>query len=58
MDVLAERLDAKLCEWKQATATEVRERVMEIIDLADSGVLDVIQSRSVEQEVLDVLDEP
>ena len=58
MDVLAERLDAKLREWKQATAAEVRERVMEIIDLADSGVLDIMQSRSVEQEVLDILDEP
>ena len=58
MDVLAERLDAKLYEWKQATAAEVRERVMEIIDLADSGVLDIMQSRSIEQEVLNLLDEP
>ena len=58
MDVIAERLDAKLREWKPDTAAEVRERVMEIIDLADLDVLDIMQSRSVEQEVLNLLDEP
>ena len=31
---------------------------MEIIDLADHDVLDIMQSRSVEQEVLNLLDEP
>ena len=58
MDVLAEKLDAKLREWQPNTAAEVRERVAEIIDLADYDVLDIIQSRSVEQEVLNLLDEP
>jgi len=58
MDVLAERLDAKLRKWKQNTADEVRERVSEIIDLADYDALDIMQSRSVEQEVLNLLDEP
>ena len=58
MDVLAERLDAKLREWKPNTVAEVRERVSEIIDLADQDVLDIMQSRFVEQEVLDLLDEP
>ncbi len=58
MDVLAERLDAKLREWKPNTAAEVRERVAEIIDLADYDTLDIMQSRSVEQEVLNLLDEP
>ncbi|OGB99110.1 hypothetical protein A2V82_00180 [candidate division KSB1 bacterium RBG_16_48_16] len=58
MDVLAEKLDAKLREWKPNTATEVRQRITEIIDLADQDVLDIMQSRSVEQEVLDLLDEP
>ena len=57
MDVLAEKLDAKLREWQPNTAAEVRERVAEIIDLADYDVLDIIQSRSVEQEVLNLLDE-
>ena len=58
MDVLAERLDAKLREWKPDTAEQVRQRVAEIIDLADQDALDVMRSRAVEQEVLDLLDEP
>ena len=58
MDVLAEKLDAKLREWKPNTVAEVRGRVAEIIDLADHDVLDIMQSRSVEQEVLNLLDEP
>ena len=32
-------------------------RFAEIIDLADYDVLDIMQSRSVEQEVLNLLDE-
>ncbi len=58
MDVLAERLDAKLREWEPNIAAEVRERISEIIDLADRDALDIIRSRAVEQEVLDLLDEP
>lgn len=58
MDVLAETLDAKLREWQPNTVAEVRERVAEIIDLADRDMLDIMQSRSVEQEVLDLIDEP
>ena len=57
MDMLAEILDAKLREWKPNTAVLVREWVAEIIDLADSDVLEIMQSRSVEQEVLDLLNE-
>ena len=57
MDVLAERLDAKLREWEPNTVAEVRRRVSEIIDLADQDVLDIMQSRSVEQEVLNLLDD-
>jgi len=56
MDVLAERLDTKLREWKPDTAEQVRRWVAEIIDLADQDALDVMQSRAVEQEVLDLLD--
>ena len=40
---------------------QVRERVAEVIDLAGHDVLDVLdllRSRAVEQEVLDLLDEP
>ena len=58
MDVLAQRLDAKLREWKPEIAEQVRQRVAEIIESADQNVLDVIRSRAVEQEVLDLLDEP
>ena len=58
MDVLAERLDAKLREWEPNIAAEVRARILEIIDLADQDALDIMRSRAVEQEVLDLLDEP
>jgi hypothetical protein len=58
MDVLAERLDTKLREWEPDTAQQVRQRVAEIIDLADQDALDVMRSRAVEQEGLDLLDEP
>jgi len=58
MDVLAERLDQKLREWSPETADQVRNQVVEIIELADQGLLDLVRSRKVEQEVLDLLDEP
>lgn len=58
MDALAERLDARLQQRKRDTAEQVRQRVAEIIDLADQDALDVSRSRAVEQEVLDLLDEP
>ena len=58
MDTLAERLDKKLGEWSLETAEQVRSQVVELIDLADQGLLDVVRSRKMEQEVLDLLDEP
>lgn len=58
MDMLVERLDEKLREWEPSTAAEVRQRVSELIDLADEGLLEIMRSRAVEQEVLDILDEP
>jgi hypothetical protein len=57
-DALAEKLDAKLREWRPETAAQVRQRVAEVIDLADHDVLDLMRSRAAEQEVLDLLDEP
>ena len=45
MDALMETLDAKLREWKQETASQVRERVAGIITLADEDVLDLMRSR-------------
>jgi hypothetical protein len=58
MDALAERLDKKLRLWKPETAAEVRLRIAEVIELADDDVLDLMRSRALEQEVLDILDEP
>ncbi len=57
MDVLAEKLDMKLHEWKPFVAKEVRRQVAEIIELADRDALDIMRSRFIEQEVLDLLDE-
>ncbi len=57
MDGLAEELDTKLLTWKPQTATQVRERVAEIIELADDELLEMMRSRTLEQEVLDLLDE-
>jgi len=58
VDALIETLDAKLRQWKPETAAQVRERVSEIISLADQDVLDLLRSRAVEQEILDILDDP
>jgi len=58
VDALAEKLDARLREWKPETAAEARERIMELIELADQDLLDVARSSAAEQEVLDLLDEP
>ena len=58
MDALAERLDQRLRQWKPDTAAEARERITEVIELADHDILDIARSRAAEQEVLDLLDEP
>ena len=42
MDALAEKLDTKLRTWQPETAAQVRQRVAEVIDLADEDVLDVL----------------
>ncbi len=39
MDMLVERLDVELREWHPNIAAEVRERISEIIDLADEGLV-------------------
>ena len=58
MDTLIEQLDTKLRQWNANTAQEVRQRVAEIMDLADHDSLDIGRSRQVEQNVPDMLDEP
>jgi hypothetical protein len=58
VDTLVEQLDEKLRAWRPEIAAVVRQRILEIIDLADQDALDLMRSRAVEQEVLDLLDEP
>ena len=58
MDTLVEQLDAKFRVWQPDTADQVRQRIWEIIEMADRDALDVLRSRTVEQEVLDALDKP
>ena len=58
MDTLLEKLDMPLREWRPETATQVRQVLAELIDLADYDVLDLLRSRVVEQEVLRLIDEP
>ena len=58
MDTLAEKLDARLRAWKPETAAQARERITEVIELADHDLLDIARSRVAEQGVLDLLDEP
>jgi hypothetical protein len=56
MDALTERLGIKLQEWKPEISDRVRQYISEIIDLADRDVLDLLPSRTVEQDVLDLID--
>ena len=58
MEAIAETLETKLHQWKPETSQKVRALVAEIIALADEDALDLGRSRSVEQEVLDLLDAP
>lgn len=57
MSNLAMELDEKLKHWDPATCQQVENLVSEIIELADSDALDLMRSRTVEQEVLDLLDD-
>jgi hypothetical protein len=58
MDTLVEQLDEKFRVWQPEMANQVRQRIAEIIEMADRDALDMLRSRAVEQEVLDALDEP
>ena len=57
MSNLAMELDEKLKRWDQSTCQQVESLVIQIIELADHDSLDLLRSRSVEQEVLDLLDD-
>jgi hypothetical protein len=54
VDALAKRFR----RWKPDTAAVARERITELIELADLDILDIARSRAAEQEVLDLLDKP
>ncbi|MBG1258335.1 hypothetical protein [Nostoc commune] len=58
MDALVQELDTKLRQWEPDIAEQVRQCLAEIIELADRDALDILRSRVVEQEVLDLIDEP
>lgn len=58
MDALVQELDIKLGQWKPDIVEQVRQCLVEIIELADQDALDILRSRVVEQEVLDLIDEP
>ena len=58
MEALVKQLDAKLRKWQPEMADQVRQCITEIIELADQNALDVLRSRVLEQEVLDIIDAP
>ena len=55
---LVQQLAEKLDQWEPEVSRKVESLVAEIMDLADAGALELLRSRAVEQEVLDLLDEP
>jgi hypothetical protein len=56
-DNLVEELDARFRAWQPEIADQVRQHIHEIIELADHDGLDLLRSRTIEQEVMDSLDE-
>ncbi len=57
MTEIAQKLDLKLTQWPRERAKKVEKLVAEIIELADCDALDLVRSREIEQEVLDIIDE-
>jgi hypothetical protein len=55
MDNVVETLNLKLSQWTPGVAEQVKRYVLEIMELADG--LDILRSRQVEQDVLDLIDE-
>lgn len=52
MDALATKIDAKLRTGNQETDAEVRERILEVIELPESVVLDLLRSRASDKTYL------
>jgi hypothetical protein len=57
MDALVQELDNKLRQWQPDIVQQVRQCLIEIIELADQDALDLLRSRVVEHEVLMLIDE-
>jgi len=57
MTAIAQELDQKLATWQPDKTAEVERMVKDIIHWADTDALELMRSRRVEQEVLDLLDE-
>lgn len=58
MPSVAQKLAERFDEWEPELALRVETLVGEIIELADLDLLDLGRTRRIEQEVLDLLDEP
>lgn len=58
MPSVAQKLAERFDEWEPELALRVEGLVGEIIELADLDLLDLGRTRRIEQEVLDLLDEP
>jgi hypothetical protein len=58
VDILVQQLDTKLHQWQPDIAEQVRQYIVKIIEMTDQDTLDILRSRVVEQEVLDLIDEP
>ncbi|WP_178381578.1 hypothetical protein [[Phormidium ambiguum] IAM M-71] len=56
MDALIQELNMKLRQWQPDIAALVGQYLTEIIELADQDALDLVRSRIVEQEVLNLID--
>ncbi len=54
---IAEKLNEKLKQWEPEKAAYIESLINEIITLADQDAADLMRSRAVEQEVLNILDE-
>jgi hypothetical protein len=57
MTTIARKLDEKMKEWDPEKALWVERIVDEIIQLADEDQLELLRSRAVEHEVMDIIDE-
>jgi hypothetical protein len=58
MDAVLHKLDLKLQHCSPDLANEIRSWLAEIIELSDADALDLIRSRQIEQDVLNLIDEP